>query len=279
MAASCCSPFSSSSHCTRQDNQFATREMSSRWPLTRLARNWFIAFANPLVLLGIARLPRYLINWRRYNRLTGSETISWKESYPLLTDATRQTPFDAHYFYQACWVARKLSESRPRLHVDIGSSTMAIGVIGAFIPTVFVDYRPLMVKVAGLMTLAGDLLALPFASESLSSLSCLHVIEHVGLGRYGDELDSEGSIKAAKELTRVLAPQGHLLVSAPVGRERVQFNAHRVFAPATVLSMFGDLELIDFAMVDDDGRFCSHASPNQASASEYACGMFEFMRR
>jgi hypothetical protein len=104
------------------------------------------------------------------------------------------------------------------------------------------------------------------------------VIEHVGLGRYGDVLDPYGSIKASKELIRILAPEGRFLISTPLGRERVQFNAHRIFAPATVLSMFKDLELVDFSLVDDRGKFYPKASPEQATQCEYACGLFEFVK-
>ena len=253
--------------------------MNSKRIVARLAHNWLTAFVDPRRFLGVASLPRYFAEWRRYSQLAGSGVLRWQESYPCLTDWTPHTPFDTHYFYQACWAGSKLAESAPAWHVDIGSSVMVIGVISAVAPTVFIDYRPLRVKVAGLTTVAGDLLALPFASGSIRSLSCLHVIEHIGLGRYGDPLDPHGSVRAAHELMRVLAPGGHLLLSTPVGRERVQFNAHRVFAPATLLSMFEESELLDFAMVDDGGGFCTHVDPSQASGCEYACGMFEFVRK
>lgn len=243
-----------------------------------LARSWLKAFVDPRRVLGIFGLPRYFAEWHRYNQLAGSRVIRWQESYPCLTDWTAHTPFDPHYFYQAGWAARKLAKSVPAWHVDVGSSVMMISVISAFVPTMFVDYRPLKAGVTGLFALAGDLLSLPFANDSVDSLSCLHVIEHVGLGRYGEALDPQGTAKAARELVRVLAPGGRLLLSAPVGRERVQFNAHRIFAPETVLPMFDELELVDFAMVDDSGRFRAHVGPAQASGCEHACGMFEFAR-
>ena len=101
-------------------------------------------------------------------------------------------------------------------------------------PFVFVDYRPLRAIMQGFQPIGGDLTRLPFATHSISSLSCLHVIEHIGLGRYGDPIDPLGTAKAAAELERVLRPNGRLLLTTPVGRERVQFNAHRIFAPATI---------------------------------------------
>lgn len=252
--------------------------MSSKQILARLAHNWLTAFVDPWRVLGIASLPRYFTDWRRYSQLAESGAIRWRESYPCLTDWASYTPFDAHFFYQACWAARKLATLVPAWHVDVGSSVMMLSVISAFVPTMFVDYRPFKAGVTGLSALVGDLLSLPFANSSVHSLSCLHVVEHIGLGRYGDLLDPQGSAKAARELIRVLAPGGRLLLSTLIGRERVQFNAHRIFAPQTVLSMFDELELVDFAMVDDGRRFRAHADPVQASGCEYVCGMFEFAR-
>jgi SAM-dependent methyltransferase len=163
--------------------------------------------------------------------------------------------------------------------MDIGSSVNMIAVVSALIPTVCVDFRPLGAKLDGLISLAADLLALPFHTESVQSMSCLHVIEHVGLGRYGDKLDPHGSTKAAQEISRVLKPGGRLLLSIPVGVERVQFNAHRIFSPRTALSMFGGLELSHFSMVDDDGKFSFGVDPERSVECRYACGMFEFWKR
>jgi SAM-dependent methyltransferase len=120
---------------------------------------------------------------------------------------------------------------------------------------------------------AGSVLDLPFADGSLESVSCLHVAEHIGLGRYGDPLDPLGTRNAAAELRRVLAPGGQLLFSLPVGRPRVESNAHRVHDPLEVRSWFADLELVEFAGVDDAQVFRRHRSLDELAGSTYACGM------
>jgi hypothetical protein len=178
-------------------------------------------------------------------------------------------------FYQGAWLARKVAAARPLRHVDIGSSVMNMGVLSAFADTTFVDYRPLKAALRGLDCIAGDILNLPFANESVGSLSCLHVIEHIGLGRYGDSLDPQGSIKAALELQRVTGRGGALLLSLPVGRERVCFNAHRVHSPLTVPKM----RLVEFSYVDDNGQFHEARSPAAAAQLEYDCGMYYFEKR
>ncbi len=102
------------------------------------------------------------------------------------------------------------------------------------------------------------------------------MIEHIGLGRYGDPLDPQGSIKAALELQRIVRPGGRLLLSLPIGRERVCFNAHRVHAPDTVIRMFGQLRLLSFSYVDDAGRLLEHQPPANADGLQYGCGLFQF---
>jgi SAM-dependent methyltransferase len=243
----------------------------------RLARNWIGAFIEPRKILAIPQLFRYLVDWRRYRKL-GDASLRWSDSHPQLADRTRATPFDAHYFFQASWLARCLSASPPRRHFDIGSSVTATAVFSAFVPTIFVDIRPIRPALPRLSVVAADLTALPFETAGVDSLSALHVIEHVGLGRYGDRLDPAGSQRAAGELARVLSPGGRLFVSVPVGRQRVEFNAHRVFHPLSVLEMFQALHLTGFAWVDDLGRYHPSAEPADAADSEYACGMFEFTK-
>jgi hypothetical protein len=157
---------------------------------------------------------------------------------PCLVDWSTHTPFDAHYFYQGAWLARRVCSHSITGHVDIGSSVLTISVLSAYIDTIFVDFRPLKTTLPGLISIAGNILDLYFDTNSLRSVSCLHVIEHIGLGRYGDPIDPMGSAKAALELQRVVVSGGSLFISLPVGRERVCFNAHRVHSPTSVLRLF-----------------------------------------
>jgi SAM-dependent methyltransferase len=201
------------------------------------------------------------------------------DSHPCLGDWSLQTPFDPHYFYQGAWLARKLSNARPVRHVDIGSSVLTVSVLSATVSTVFVDYRPLKVALAGLDSVAGDILQLPFANDSIASLSCLHVMEHIGLGRYGDPIDPEGTAKAAVELERVVRPGGRLYISVPIGWERVCFNAHRVHAPESLPTMFSRLKLVEFSYVDDSGRLKEDQSLSAADNLDYGCGLYVFEKR
>jgi SAM-dependent methyltransferase len=157
-----------------------------------------------------------------------------------------------------------------------------IATISAFVPTKYYDYRPAKLPLEGVKSGAADLMHLPFEDEELPSISCMHVIEHIGLGRYGDPLDAAGDLKAARELARVVARNGHLLVVVPVGRPTIKFNAHRIYSYAQVLEMFSGLQLREFALIPDDvtePELIRDAPTERVEQQTYACGCFWFDKR
>ncbi|MCE2947091.1 MAG: DUF268 domain-containing protein [Betaproteobacteria bacterium] len=230
----------------------------------------------------LARYATFLRERARFRALGGDAPLA--DAWPCLFDRSTTTGIDAHYFHQAVWAARRIAARRPASHVDIGSDTLYVGMLTALTRVTFVDIRPLQLAIPDYEGVNGSILALPFEDASVQSLSCLHVIEHIGLGRYGDPLDPYGSEKAAREIVRVLAPGGHALVSIPIGRARVQFNGQRVFDPNVVLRMFDGLSLAAFSMVDASGRFVEGVDPRSAEIGEHrsgadsGLGMFAFTR-
>lgn len=199
----------------------------------------------------------------------------------MLADRTRQTFYDRHYVLHPAWAMRVLMNTRPAEHVDIASTLHFCTLASAVLPVRFYDYRPAQLQVSGLTSEAADLTALPFADRSIHSLSCMHVVEHVGLGRYGDPMDPLGDTRAMAELTRVLAPGGSLLFVVPVGRPRICFNAHRVYSFEQVIAGFKDLHLREFTLIPDaHGAVCyiPGASAQRVAQEEYGCGCFWFQR-
>jgi SAM-dependent methyltransferase len=223
--------------------------------------------------------PRYFRDRRRYAQLEASERRPrFSDDWPELLDTTPSTPFDPHYTFQDGWAAREIAARRPERHVDVGSRITFVIGLSAFVPVTFIDLRPLEIELTGLDTRSGSVLELPYEDGSVESLSCLHVAEHIGLGRYGDPLDPAGTLKAARELQRVLAPGGALYFSLPVGRLHVAFNAHRVHDPREVPDMFDELRLDAFAGVDDSGRFHPELRPRDLVGGEWGCGLYRFTR-
>ncbi len=220
----------------------------------------------------------YIRSWRQYSKMPGAERLAWRDAYPCLNDRTSVTGIDPHYFYQGVWAMQKIRLSGEKEHVDVGSLLSFLGLLSTLVKVIFIDIRPAPVVLENFENRAGTILALPFADDSVRSLSCLHVAEHIGLGRYGDPLDPEGTRKAALELARILSPGGNLYFSLPVGRPRVQFNAHRIHSPHQILDYFADLKLVEFSAVMDDGKFRRNVRPEEMENSTYACGMFHFTK-
>lgn len=210
----------------------------------------------------------------------GRFVCQWKDRYPCLADNITYTPFEPHYTYHPAWGARILAATRPEVHVDISSSLSFVTIVSAFIPIEFYDFRPAHLHLNNLTSKSVNILSLPFDSNSLPSISCMHVVEHIGLGRYGDPHDPQGDIKAMQELQRVVAPNGQLLFVVPVaGKSMIQYNAHRIYLYNDIVGQFPKMDLKSFSLITDDGKFLENADQNEVSNQKWGCGCFHFIKR
>ncbi len=126
-----------------------------------------------------------------------------------------------------------------------------------------------------------DICNLSFEKNSISCLSCMHVIEHIGLGRYGDKLDYDGDLYAIRELKRVIKSGGNLLIAVPVGQPKIRFNAHRIYSYDQIISYFEELKLKEFTLIPDNANetgMIINAEKNLADAQDYGCGCFWFQK-
>jgi SAM-dependent methyltransferase len=211
--------------------------------------------------------------------------LSWQDRWPCLTDNTAKTFFDRQYVYHTAWAARIINKTNPGKHIDISSSLYFCSVVSAFVPVEFYDFRPAALVLSGLKTARADLTHLHFADNSVASLSCMHTVEHVGLGRYGDPMDYDGDLKAMAELARVLAHDGNFLFVVPIGdKPIIQFNAHRIYTKDQILDQFTGLQLRlkEFSLIpqnDADGGLVLNPSLQLLNKQKYACGCFWFTKK
>ncbi len=242
-------------------------------------------FFDPRVVINNWRaIPYFLRNYSRYKSLNRMRTFDIRLTDVYFTSGDRFADAGSargHYFWQDLWAARRIFSEGIKEHVDVGS--LLSGFVSHILPfcrVIYVDIRPLPASIEGLEFRQGSILALPFADNSVLSLSALHVLEHIGLGRYGDDIDPAGYLKAAGELSRVLAPGGRLLLGTPVGRERLCFDAHRIFDPQTVIDAFHELQPTGFSLIDDKGEsILENATFEEARKCDYGCGLFQFNKR
>lgn len=197
---------------------------------------------------------------------------------PMLNDSEPEYSTDGHYNLMNRWAFQKIYRSGVVEHTDLASHVGLVTILSAIRVVNFVDLRDPGMSVASLRYIKGDLCALPFANGSEKSLSCLHVAEHIGLGRYGDKIDPDGFSKACREMVRVLAPGGNLYFAVPCGISSVVFNAHRVLAFHEVIEQFSSLRLESFTAMRSTGVYCEDAPDSFLNDDPYGVGMFHFSK-
>jgi hypothetical protein len=192
------------------------------------------------------RLPKYFRQLVAYRTMERDRfgRVEALRFYPCLADMRHTQPV-GFYFYQDCWAAKQVFRDKPAFVVDVGSTVLLAGILSQFVPCISVDLRPIVANLDGLTTLPGNVLDLPFADNEVPCLTTMCVLEHIGLGRYGDPLNPNGTSDAATEIARVIAPGGIVVYSVPVGREVLEFNGHRRFRYEQARSLFRNWHLVD----------------------------------
>jgi SAM-dependent methyltransferase len=207
---------------------------------------------------------------------------------PILTDKTTESgTLSGHYFHQDLLVAKRVFLAAPTKHVDIGSRTDGfVAHVASFREIEVFDIRPLENKIGNINFVQADFMRPNEALfEYTDSISCLHAIEHFGLGRYNDPIDVNGHLKGLDTINKVLRKGGKFYFSTPIGPQRIEFNAHRVFGLAYLLKLLTPYyELVNFSYVDDAGDLhenvtLTEAMINSSCGCHYGCGIFELIKK
>jgi SAM-dependent methyltransferase len=191
-----------------------------------------------------------------------------------------------HYFHQDLLIAQRIFHNKPERHIDIGSRTDGfVAHVASFRPIEIIDIRPIASEVRNITFQQADLMQLPKnLVGACDSISALHAIEHFGLGRYNDPIDYNGHLKALDNIHQILKKGGKLYFSVPMGPQRIEFNAHRVFSVNYLRKQFDGRYKIDhFSYVDDAGRLHEDISYSKEDADQnyscdYGCAIFELTK-
>jgi hypothetical protein len=190
-----------------------------------------------------------------------------------------------HYFHQDLLVSQFIYQHKPKRHIDIASRVDGfVAHVAAFREIEIIDIRPMLKsKHQNIKYIQSDLMN----SQNLGmtdSLSCLHALEHFGLGRYNDPIDIKGHEKAIHNLVNMVSANGLLYLSFPIGQKNeVHFNAHRVFHPNYILenkSILENMNLKRFDYVDDNGEIYFDTNINKVNKEiKYGCGIYTFIKK
>lgn len=202
---------------------------------------------------------------------------------PVLSDRFTQSGVaSGHYFHQDLWAARHIFRRAPQRHIDVGSRVDGfIAHLLCFREVEVVDIRSLKTNVSGLRFIKNDMMSQTVTFQGQAdSVSCLHALEHFGLGRYGDPIDVDGWRKGFANLAGLVRSGGTLYLSVPVGRGRIEFNAQRIFSTTSIIEEAdrNGLQLETFSLIDDDGEFEDNVDPGVAKDLSFGCGCFIFLK-
>ena len=260
--------------------------------LLRGINRWLVLFGvDPRKTIRSMRaLPGYLHDLRtlKRQRRSAARDFPFAKAYPCLGDKLGGSgTASGHYFHQDLLVARRIHRNQPRRHVDVGSRIDGfVAHVASFRAIEVIDIRPPPGRIPNVTFTQADMMApLPESLVDLcDSLSCLHAMEHFGLGRYGDPVHYDGYLLGLDNLHRMLKKEGKLFFSVPIGPQRIEFNAHRVFSVRSVLECLqGKYRLDAFSFVDDQGDLHECVVMSDGAIEDnfgcvYGCGIFELTK-
>ena len=260
-----------------------------------IARKLFATFSirPKTIFLSFIEFPAFFVGFIRFKLLLKQSKLrDWSEvsAYPCLADKYVSSGIaSGHYFWQDLAVARKIFLDSPSSHLDIGSRVDGfIAHLACFRKITVIDIRPNNAVIPNVEFVFGDIMSdagLDLINK-FDSISCLHALEHFGLGRYGDPIDPNGHIVALQNISNLLNNGGRLYLSVPIGRQRIEYNAHRVFAPATLPALLSEhYKLIAFSYVNDLGEMIEPCDENSSFCiddlvyqGDYGCGIYTFQK-
>jgi len=244
----------------------------------------------PVFCNSIRGLPFFIRNYHQIRAQMKESSLDFPilGLIPCSADRFRQSGFvPMHYFYQDVLIAHKIFQNRPAKHVDIGSRIDGfVAHVASFTDIEVCDIRLLHVDIDSINFKQMDIMQENSDMIGYCDLmSCLHAMEHFGLGRYGDTVNYEGHLVAWRNMAKMLKKEGLLYFSVPIGKKQgIYFDAHRVFSLRYLLELIQETYSIEsFSYVDDDNRLHEDVQLTQDIVTNscgcyYGCGIFVLMK-
>lgn len=227
------------------------------------------------------------IKFRKQLKVSNNKDFNRISLYPILTDRYEESgSASGHYFHQDLLIAKRVFINQPDKHVDLGSRVDGfVAHVAVFKEVEVIDIRKQESKVENIKFIQADLMNFDDnLIDYCDSFSSLHAIEHFGLGRYGDPIDANGHVKALENIHKILKNNGIFYFSTPIGEQRLEFNAHRVFNIKYLLDFFENKFIVEkFSYVDDNGNLFENIELNENSVLNnfgcwWGCGIFELRK-
>ena len=244
---------------------------------------------NPIRLVTFfSQIPYFISSWNRFRKNFSGKMLLM----PCLHDRRAESgDTSSEYFWQDLYVAQTVYKLNPQRVIDIGSRVDGyVSHVASFRKIEVFDVRPILVDIPNVIFRQANLMDsssvdnIVLTSGQCDFLSCLHAIEHFGLGRYGDPIDTQGFYKGIANLSRILLPDGYFILSTPVGIERVEFNANWVFNPETIIKCANNfhLQLISLHIIRKNPPRGIEAVPleaiNRLASDDYNLAIFLFQK-
>jgi len=250
---------------------------------------FFLGMNPQLAYQNLKGLRFYFRDLKKLKKQKGkNDLFPFGKKYPVLNERYSEVgTVKGHYFHQDLYVAQLIFKNNPQKHIDIGSRMDGfIAHVASFRTIEVFDIRSLNCNVENIIYRQADLMEIPNDMVDYSdSISSLHAIEHFGLGRYNDPIDYFGYEKVINNISIILKYKGVFYFSVPIGPQRIEFNAHRVFSIQYLLTIFSENFYVQsFSYIDDKGDFHKNIELSQSAVKNnlgcnFGCGIFELIKK
>lgn len=229
----------------------------------------------------ICKIILCFVQYAKFKKQTSSRVVF----LPIVSDVDLNAAKLGEYFWQDQFVAKEILKINPIRHIDVGSRIDGfVSILSCYRNVEVFDIRPLPYSISNVIFHQADISNLNQKFFNIADcVTSLHALEHIGLGRYGDQIDVEGWKKGLQGLSYLLRQGGLLWLSVPVGKERIYFNAHRIFCPTQIIDYAKclNLSILKYYYLVDD-NFVSTDDVDSGILScltiDYTIGIFVFKK-